>query len=128
MGQMHKNTVTGMANPATNVETVVYTTPAFQVGPGYNAVGIQGTVNITPGVGATAVVIRVRQGGLTGPVVGFAPSHTVAAGSPQSITFGATDVSTFLEQAGGGTYVVTVQQTGATGNGTTNMVDIQVEV
>jgi hypothetical protein len=127
MGIMHKNTVAG-TNPGASAETVIYTTPAVQTGAGMTPVGIAGTVNITPGTGTTALVIRVRQGSLTGALVGIAASHTVAAGAPQSISFGATDLTQFTEQAGGGAYVITAQQTGGTGAGTSNMVDVEVIV
>lgn len=130
MGIMHKNTASGagVVNPGASAETVIYTAPAVQTGAGAGPIGISGTVNITPGTGTTAIVIRVRQGSLTGPLVGVASTHTVVAGSPQSISFGATDFSTFTEQVGGGVYVVTAAQTGGTGAGTTNMVDIEVIV
>ena len=130
MGMMHKNTASGagVSNPAASAETVVYTTPTLQTGQGTGTVGVTGTVNITPGTSTTALVIRVRQGSLTGPVVGQAATHTVAAGAAQSISFGSSDTSTFLEQVNGGVYVVTVAQTGGTVAGTTNFVDIEVIV
>ena len=127
MGVNHKNTSTaGNPAPATNAETVIYTTPAILTGPAGPPVGITGTVNITPGTGTTAIILRVRQGSLTGTLVGGSPSHTVAAGAAQSISFGVTDTTQFTQQAGGGVYVVTAQQTGGTANGTTNVVDIEV--
>jgi hypothetical protein len=127
MGVMHKNTATaGLGNPGTSAETVIYTTPAIQTGAGMGPIGIRVTTSITPGTGTTAIVLRVRQGGLTGPIVGPAFTHTVAAGAVQTMTFATTDNTTFTEQAGGGSYVVTAQQTGGTGNGTTNAVDAEV--
>jgi len=130
MGVAHKNTASGagVSNPATSAETVIYTTPALQMGQGEGSVGITGTVNVTPGTGTTAIVLRVRQGTLTGPLLGVALTHTVAAGAVQSITFGATDNTDFLQQPGGGVYVITAQQTGGTANGTTNAVDVEVIV
>lgn len=130
MGVMHKNTVLPGTSIPTTAETVIYTTPSFQVGPGQIGIAITGTVNITPGTGTSAVIIRVRQGNLTGPVVsGAAPSHAVTAGAAQSISFGVTDMTTFTEAApSGGAYVITAQQTGATGNGAANVVDVEVEV
>lgn len=128
MGVMHKNTVNSGTAPANAAETVIYTTPAIQTGQGDGLVGITGTVNITPGTSTTAVVLRVRQGGLTGTLVGFSPSHAVAAGAAQSISFGASDASGWTEQAGGGVYVVTAQQTGGAANGTINLVDVEVIV
>lgn len=130
MGIAHKNTASGggVSNPSLAAETVVYTTPAIQMGAGEGPVGITGTLNVVPGTGTTAVVIRVRQGNVTGPLVGVALTHTVAAGAVQSVSFGATDTGDFLQQPGGGQYVVTAQQTGGTANGTTNAVDVEVVV
>lgn len=125
MGMLHKNTTNPATSLVTTAETVVYTTPNLMSGiPQQLPVGIEGTVNVTPGTAATGITVRVRQSSLTGPVVGQAPLHTVAAGAAQSISFGATDNTGFLQ--GGGVYVVTLQQTAATGNGTVNMVDIGV--
>lgn len=127
MGVMHKNTPTsGLTNPAAAAETVVYTAPAIQAGSGEGPVGITGTINLTPGTAATGCIIRVRAGGLTGAILGGSPSHTVVAGAAQSISFGATDTSDFLQQPGGGQYVVTVQMTAATGATTINSLDVEV--
>ena len=127
MGVMHKNTPnSGFSNPAAAAETVVYTSPALVAGSGEGVIGISGTINLTPGTGATACVVRVRAGTLTGTLLGASPSHTVAAGAAQSVSFGATDNSDFLQQAGGGSYVVTVQMTGATGSTTINVLDVEV--
>lgn len=129
MGSMHKNTTnTGLGNLTTASESVIYTTPAFSIGPGMTGVRITGTVNITPGTAATAITIRVRQGSLTGPLVSPAAAHTVVAGAAQSISFGATDTTEFTEQAGGGAYVITGQQTSASANGTANLMDVEVAV
>lgn len=131
MGLVHKNTATGAGvtnPPASSAETVIYTTPAIMAGVGAPTVAIAGTINITPGTGCTAIVIRVRQTNLTGTQVGPTQTHTVAAGAPQSISFGVTDTSTFIESGAGAVYVVTVSATGATGAGTTNLVDIEVLV
>jgi hypothetical protein len=129
MGIMHKNTATsGLTNPGAAAETVVYTTPAIQSGVAGSPVGITGTVNLSPGTSATQAIIRVRQGGLAGTLVGGSPVHTVAAGAAQSISFGVTDTSGWTEQAGGGVYVVTVQMTGGAATTTMNVLDIEVIV
>lgn len=127
MGIMHKNTpASGLGSPAAAAETVVYTTPAMQVGAGMTPIGISGTLNVTPGTAASQAIVRIRQGSLTGPVVGPAPVHTVAAGAAQSVSFGGTDTTTYLEQVGGGVYVITLQMTSATGASTVNSLDVEV--
>lgn len=130
MGIMHKNSASsGVTNPGVSAETVVYTTPVLAigpVGPGVIPIDISGTLYLTAGTGTSAVVIRCRQGNLTGPLVGPAITHTLAAGASGAISYGFTDTSTFLEQVNGGVYVITAQQTGGTGAGTTNGIDIKV--
>lgn len=132
MGLHFKATpTTGLVNPpASAAETAVFITPVLPAvgpaeAPGSNPVGISGTINITPGTGNTAIVIRIRQGsGVNGTVVGPVQTHTVAAAAPQSISFGATDATGYLQ--GGGQYTITISATGATGAGTTNFVDVEV--
>ena len=132
MGVIYQaTTTTGLTNAATNAETAVFTTPVLpSQGQGLAAVSISGYVNITAGTGTTAVVVRVRQGsGVTGTIVSaLAASDSLAAGAVESIPFGVTDTSTYLESGTGGQYTITVQQTGGTGNGTTNAIDIEVLV
>lgn len=134
MGLHLKQTATsGFTNPAAAAETAVYVTPVLPAvgpaeAPGVTPVGISGTINLTPGTAATGATIRVRQGnGLGGAVVSAAaPLHTVAAGAAQSISFGATDATGYLQ--GGGQYTITVQMTAATGATTINLVDAEVLV
>jgi hypothetical protein len=125
---MHKNSPSsGLTNPAAAAETAVYTTPFMPVGVGQSPVDISGTINITPGTAATGATVRLRQGsGVGGTQIGSSPLHTVVAGSPQSVSFGFTDASTFLQAAGGGQYTLTLQMTAATGVTTVNSVDIGV--
>lgn len=83
---------------------------------------IAGVVNVTAGAGTTAVVVRVRQGiGVTGTVVGVLDTDTLAAAASESIAFEKYDAT------GATSYTVTVQQTGATGNGTVNSASIDVD-
>ena len=134
MGLHLKQTATsGFNNPAAAAETAVYTTPVLPAvgpaeAPGVTPVGISGTVNLTPGTGATGATIRVRQGNGTGGtlVSNASPVHTVAAAAPQSISFGATDATGYLQ--GGGQYTITVQMTGASAPTAINLVDAEVLV
>lgn len=128
---MHKNTTNaGLTNPAVSAETVIYTTPVVAigpVGPPANPIDISGTAFITPGTGATGITLRCRAGGLTGPMVSQALAFPAVAGTPAALSYGFTDVSTFLEQVGGGQYVITATQTGApSAGGTSNNLDIKV--
>lgn len=78
---------------------------------------VSGILNVTAGTGTTAVVVRVREGrGIAGTLVGTAKTHTLAAGASASIPFCEYDSAVGENQI----YSVTIQQTGATGNGTVN--------
>jgi hypothetical protein len=109
----------------TTAETVIGTFPALEGTPPsvtpYAGQGIptlvSGNVNVTPGAAATGIIVRIRQGSLTGAVIGTpAETDTVAASVPVDVPFEGFD------PAGATTYVVTVQQVAATGNGTVNVV------
>lgn len=127
---MHlKQTATsGFTNPAAAAETAAYVTPLMPPmgsAAASNPVSITGTLNITPGTAATQCVIKIRQGaGTGGTQVGATLTHTVAAGAAQSISFGATDNTGYLE--GGGQYTITVTMTSATGATTINVADVEV--
>jgi hypothetical protein len=125
------------ANQSTSPQTLVtttekallVTTPIVDGIPGsISPIRIAGTINVTPGTGTTSVVIRVRQGnGITGTALGNPVTHNVTAAAPTQLAFSAQDLSGWLTQAGGGSYAVTIQQTGATGNGTVNYVESILE-
>lgn len=80
---------------------------------------IAGTLNITVGTAGTAVVIRCRQTSLTGTVVDVSETDTIAAGASGTISYDFVDTAAGFAQA----YVITVQQTSATGNGTVNFIN-----
>lgn len=93
-------------------------TVSTQTNPSGENVVICGTINVTAGAGTTAVVTRVRRGeGITGTVVGIAASHTLAAAAVGTVAFEAVDTAVPNDNQ---VYSITIQQTGATGNGTVN--------
>jgi len=79
-----------------------------------------GTVNVTAGAGTTSIQIRCRQGNntITGAQVGTTRNETLAAGATQDFAFNFGDAGAGPAQA----YTITVQQVGATGNGTVNSI------
>jgi hypothetical protein len=112
-------------------ETVVLTIP-FSAGNSLNSslanapgVGkpsnnrIAGAMDLLAGTGTTAVVTRCRQGSLTGAVVGVLETDTLAATNTGAIPFDFKDTASGYAQA----YVITVQQTGGTANGTVNYIN-----
>lgn len=132
----------GSQTVVTTAETVVMTTPAYVydeanpfVGGEHQGAGqgvtVSGIINVTPvGTGATSATVRVRQGSISGPIVGGAAgtiTQNVVAGNSLEITYEAVDTSRFCAQSGGGVYVVTIQFTGATGNSTIQPVTVDVE-
>lgn len=128
MSGMQTNSFTNVNLPTNGAETVVATTPGYVydfptaqlgVNQGGQGVVITGMVDFTVvGAGVTAAQIRVRQGGLSGAQVGPTIAAPVAAGVPNNLNFTVDDPSRFAAQAGGGVYVLTVSETGATGAST----------
>lgn len=94
-----------------------------------NGILISGIVNISPfGTGSTLCTVRIRQGtGITGAIVNDPIVRTVTAGTSVDISIMAIDNSRWTAQAGGGTYTLSVQMTGATGNSTIVYALIQIE-
>lgn len=128
MGLLYKAQFnSGFGAPATTSETVVFTTPILQIGSGVPFVHIVCTVNYTPGTGTTLSAWRLRQGSLiTSPAIPFAYQPSTPAASVYQLSFSWTDISGYLQ--GGAVYSLTAQQTGATGNGQINILDIGVIV
>jgi hypothetical protein len=110
---------TGTAiNLNTTNETVVVTLPNVSTQAGNN-VDLEGLIDITPGTGATGVVLRIRRGiDGTGPVVGSNVQPAVVAGTRAVETINASDQ--LPTDVAGQSYVLTAQQQAATGNGTVN--------
>lgn len=117
-------------NVPTTTETVAVASPLFVTNnPAGQGVLISGIVNILAGTSTTAVVVRIRQGSVTGTLVGVATTHTLAAGASANIAFEALDSSALALNTGsaGSVWVVTVQQTGGAAAGTVNIAVIEVQ-
>lgn len=117
MSTQHAVSVNNSVAPVTTAETVVgtITIPPLNQ-PGGDGVLISGIVTGTTGAGTTAIVVRVRQGnGLAGAILPNSTTVQVGASLNTSAPFACLDPVT--SYPAGNTYTVTVQQTGATGNG-----------
>lgn len=131
MGILHKNSVTSALPAAVAAtETAVYTTPVLgPVGPAEVAgpIDISGTIALLLGTAGTSIGIKCHQGnGIAGPLVpGGIPGISAVAGSTYDMSFGFTDTTGYLQ--GGGQYTISVTQASASGNGTTNAIDIKVQ-
>lgn len=117
MERIFSSQVTTDATVTTTTETVAVTISNVTP-PRAGVTGvIRGFVEITTGTGTTALTVRVRRGtDTTGAVVGEGnPGQVqVAAGSTEVVDIAVEDA---LGDVNNASYVVTVQQTGATGNG-----------
>jgi hypothetical protein len=84
----------------------------------FSQVILAGEVNLTTGSGTTGLTFRIRQGnGITGTVVGGGSSFTAAASAAAQASVLGVDIPGAVA---GMPYSLTVQQAGATGNGTIN--------
>jgi hypothetical protein len=81
-------------------------------GPGINISGCLNFSNV--GTGTTAVVVRCRQGSITGPLVQAAITKPVTAGTADTVSFDFIDQSRAAAQSGGVQYFITVASTGLT--------------
>lgn len=112
----------------TTSEAVVATLSTVSTNRPGQTVSLRGAFTLTTGVGTSALTIRVREDSLTGTVIGEAPVDAVEAAAGSVETH---DV--YVEDSDPGevqnkTYVLTVQQTGATGNGTVSSASLEAEI
>lgn len=105
-------------NLPTTTETVGVEGPTLVVNnPGGEGVSISGVVYVTPGAGTTGVTVRVRKDSITGPVVGVPITVPATSGSGTVVPFSLLDNTL----TGNVRYGVTIQQLGASANGTANL-------
>jgi hypothetical protein len=111
----------------TTAETAVLTfTTAPEQQPTGQGIYIDANAVLTTGAAATAVQVRIRQGvGTGGALVGVVAQTQVAAATANEIA-GCAAVDPVTTYPNGNTYTVTVQQVGATGNGTMAQVTASV--
>ena len=113
---------TTATNIPTTTETVLVTTPPLSTDGAAQQVSLQATAIFATGTATTAVRLRIRRGtGITGTVV--ADSGSVVAAASSGIDLGVDGVDSPGEVADQ-QYVLTVQQTSATGNGTAQLAAI----
>lgn len=107
----------------TTAETVVATVTVPSTPNAGAVVTIEGHCQLSVGAGTTALTPRIRRGSVTGALVGEGNALAVsgAAGSAEEVDLTVDDTpGEVVNQV----YVLTVVQTGATGNGT----DVQSEI
>lgn len=102
----------------TTAETVIATLTGISLSAAGRTVRFTGEVAITTGTNTTGLTLRIRRDSLTGTVINEANVEQVeaAAGSTESHDVEADDTPT--GEIYNATYVLTVEQAGATANGT----------
>lgn len=123
--QVSKLGVGAAATPlVTTAETVVATVGGVSTQSPDSLVILEAVVQVLYGTGTTGATIRVRRGtDATGAVVGTAVLENATAGVTGDLELQVQDAPGELA---GGSYVVTVQQAGASGNGTFQQGSLQV--
>jgi hypothetical protein len=110
--------VAGVVALSTNVETVVATLSGLALPMDSNQVVLSGTTMVTSGSTTTAVVVRIRQNGLTGTVVGNQTGQSVVTAAADTNVYSIVAVDNPTSSAGA-IYVLTVQDAGGGSGGTT---------
>lgn len=116
-------TSTSAVTVVTTAETVAVTLPMVATDGADDRVDLAGQLSLQSGAATTGVRLRIRRGSLAGTVVADSGNMGIvgAAGSLQDYEVDGQD--TPGEYAGA--YVLTVQQTAATGNGSVNPATLQ---
>lgn len=122
--RLSPGTVTVTTTAETTVASVgpfVYDLPVggAQSNPG-QGVTITASINATNSAATTTATLRVRQGSITGPIVGVGLVMPATPSVAQEFFIEEFDTSRVPAQSGGVTYFVTIQYAGASGNSTVN--------
>lgn len=128
MGMNQYNVEVATDTPlVTTAETVVATITGIAT-PRRTNVRINGTATITTGTATTQITMRVRRGpAITDTLIGEANFETISAAAGSTETHEITTLDLGVDLAGA-TYVLTAQQTAATGNGSAINADLSVEI
>ncbi len=112
----------------TTTETVVVTSPVVRVPLATCMVVVKARAQLTLGVGTTTVTPRIRRGTtITAPLVGGANAEQIKS-SVGSVEPFALTVAESVQDQESVQYSFSLQQTGATGNGSCVQAAIEVEV
>lgn len=117
MANEHVNQIATNQTVTTTAETVIGAITPFNVGnPAGEGVYLAGDVNVLTGAGTTAVTLRIRNGSLTGAIVGNPQAFPQTASVEAQVGTAGLDPTALAGALV--TYVLTYQATGATGNAT----------
>lgn len=119
MGQQTYSTeVTANTTLVTTTETVCATVSGVNTYRPGETIRLRGEVKLTTGTATTAVTPRIRRDSVTGTVVNEANAITVGAAAGSTESFEAQCEDSFSGEVAGQVYVLTLEQTGASANGT----------
>lgn len=102
-------------NIPTTTETVAATSPAVKIDKPKQRVLVLAVANIFTGAGTTVLTPRIRRTSIAGPILNGSIGQAAAAGVGESVVAFAVDE---VQDVSTVTYVLTVGQSGASGNGT----------
>lgn len=112
----YQTTQTADTTLVTTAETVVATLSGVNT-PRRTSVYLKGWAQLTTGVATTAVTPRIRRDSVSGTLVGEGNAVTIGAAAGGTEDFEVEGIDSGVDLANG-TYVLTLAQTAATGNGT----------
>lgn len=126
--RVYSSEVSADTTVVTTAETVVATISGVGTSLPGEKIRLSGQASITLGTATTALTWRIRRDSVTGTVVNDADPVQIetAAASTEDHNVDADD--SFSGEVAGQTYVLTVQQTAATGNGTVLNAYLKAEV
>lgn len=115
--RIYSSEVSGDVALVTTTETVVATVTGVTTAFAGETVRIEASASVTTGADTTALTFRVRRDSLTGTIVNNADPVQVEVAAGSTEDHGVQCEDTFTGEVAGQTYVLTVQQTAASANG-----------
>lgn len=112
----------------TTTETVVATLSNVSTYQPGERIRLSGQAQLTTGTATTTVTPRIRRDSVTGTVVNEANAITIGAAAGGNESFEVSCEDSFSGEVANQTYVLTLEQAAATGNGTALYAYLQAEV
>jgi hypothetical protein len=112
----------------TTAETVVATLSGVATNQPGARIGLSGQLTITTGAATTAVTLRIREDSVTGTVVGEATPDSVESAAGGTETHDIFGLHNAAGEYGSKTFVLTVEQTAATANGSVLQASLVADV
>lgn len=123
----YSSEVTANTTLVTTAETVVATISNVSTYQPGEKIHLSAQAQLTTGVGTTAVTPRIRRDSVTGTVVNEANAITIGAAAGSTESFEVQCEDSFSGEVANQTYVFTLEQAGASANGTALFAHAQAE-